>query len=264
MYTLPFYTESDGLKVLASQWSSEPTFRFQATSSKRSFQLDVYRRNSPVVVVGISEWMLSQRVVEQLSTELRQEHSKIVALVPSTEEALLVNSLNQGADRVVSVTVCSAAIFQALIRSLLPKSSSSGSHAPYHFNRQTHTVSFGQQYFRLPRLGFELTHYLFSHQGAMVSKPQLLRDLWGLDAKRCKTRRVETHASTIKKQLQLDGTYGWTLRSSRGRGYGVYRVKPEFSHSPGDSNFEIPEHDTTLTHRSPDYRLGKPTSHNAR
>ena len=247
MYTLPFYTESDGLKALVNQWSSEPTFCFQATSSKHSFQLEVYRQKPPVVVVGMSECLLNQRFVAQLSAKLRQERSKIVVVAASTEEALLVNSLNQGADRVVSIPTCSAAIFQALIKSLLPDPHAARTHAPYQFNRQTHTVSVGQRYFRLPRLGFELTHYLFAHHGTMVSKPQLLRDLWGLDAQRCKTRRVETHTSTIRKQLQLDGTYGWKLRSSRGRGYGVYRVKPEFAHPGGDSNFEIPEYDITDT-----------------
>lgn len=179
-----------------------------------------------MVVVGVTEWLLSQGFIAQLSATVSSERSYIVAVVHSADEALLVESLQQGADRVVAMPACSARIFRALIKSLLPKSSAAFSCAPYRLNAQARTVLIGEQCIHLRRLVFELTHYLFTHQGTIVPRATLLRDLWGLDDRRCETRRVESHASLVKKQLQLDGTFGWRLRSTRGnnRGYGIFRV----------------------------------------
>lgn len=228
MYTLPFYTESDSLRSLASLWSAEPSYLLETTSLPCSFWLNVYSQKSPVVVVGVNEWLLKQGFIAQLSAAVTSTGSYIVVVTESAEEELLLESFRQGADRAVSIPTCSARIFRALINSLLPKPLAARSFAPYQLDTQAQTVLIGDQRIQLRRLVFELSHYLFTHQGTIVPKATLLRDLWGLDDRRCETRRVESHASLVKKQLQLDGTYGWRLRSNRGnkRGYGVFRVTP--------------------------------------
>ena len=111
------------------------------------------------------------------------------------------------------------------IKSLLPKPDSARCYAPYRLNVGARAVFIGEKYINVRRLVFELANYLFVHNGTIVPKATLLRDLWGLDNRRCETRRVEAHASLVKKQLQLDGTYGWRLRSTRGNrsGYGVFQ-----------------------------------------
>lgn len=239
MYTLPFYTEADSLRELASVWSAEPSYTLETTSLPCSFWLNVDSQNAPVVVVGVSEWLLKQGFIAQLSAALASSSSYIVVVAESAKEEILVESFQQGADRVVSVPTCSAQIFRALINSLLPKPHAACSFAPYQLDTQAQTVLIGEQRIQLRRLVFELSHYLFTHQGTIVPKATLLRDLWGLDDSRCDTRRVESHASLAKKQLQLDGTYGWRLRSNRGsnRGYGVFRVTPRSvhpaAHEPG-------------------------------
>lgn len=227
MYTLPFYTESESLKGLAKLWSGEPMFSLETTSLPCDFWLRVYGHKPPVIVVGASESLLRQRFVEKLAAAVLPERSYIVVLVSSTEESLLVESLSQGADRVVSVPQCSAPIFRALIKSLLPRTLNSSVYTPYRINPHARTVVVGEQSIQLRPLVFELARYLFVHHGSIVPRATLLRDLWGLDDRQCKTRRVESHASLMKKKLQLDGTYGWRLRSTRGKGcgYGVFRVE---------------------------------------
>ncbi len=207
------------------RWSGEPFFSLKTTSFPGSFWAQLYSQRPPVVVVGASERLLDQGFIAKLSTAVAVDQTYIVAVVATTSEKLMAESLSQCADRVVSVPQCSARIFCALIKSLLPKPESASCYAPYRLNADAQAVFIGEKHIHVRRLVFELANYLFVHNGTIVPKATLLRDVWGLDNRRCETRRVEAHASLVKKQLQLDGTYGWRLRSTRGNisGYGVFR-----------------------------------------
>ena len=232
MYTLPFYTESECLSSVVSAWSEAPTFSLEAMSLQCAFLPRAYSDLPPVVVVGANEWLLRQGFIAKLSAQVLSERCYIMGVVSSSEEQLFVECLRQGADRVVAVSQCNAQIFRALINSLLPKTVAKCSYTPYRLNAQARTIIVGEQCIQLRPLVFELARYLFVHQGDIVPRSTLLRDLWGLDERQCRTRRVESHASLMKKKLRLDGTYGWRLRSTRGKGcgYGVFRVETRPAH----------------------------------
>lgn len=227
MYTLPYFTESDSSESTAIYSSGEPFFSLKTMSYPGSLWAHIYSQRPPVVVVDASERLLDQGFIAQLSAAVAVDKTYIVAVVTTTSDKLMAESLNQGADRVVSAPQCSNRIFRALIKSLLPKTQSASCYAPYRLNAYNRTVFIGDRHINVRRLVFELANYLFTHNGSIVPKAALLRDLWGLDNRCCETRRVESCASLVKKHLQLDGTYGWRLRSTRGTraGYGVFRRK---------------------------------------
>lgn len=206
-------------------WSGEPWFTLEPISPLCTFWPHVYMK-TPVVIVGATEFLLNRGFVAQLYAALSVQRSYIVVLMESTDECMLVDALQQGGDRVVSVPLCSEKIFCALIKSLLPKANPMPYYFPYRLNTKTQTVTVGDRNINLRRKVFEIAHYLFTHNGTMTSKQTILQDVWGMDDRFYETRRVESQVSLAKKHLALDGSYGWTLRSSRGgnRGYGLFRV----------------------------------------
>lgn len=226
MYTLPYYAATSSLKSLAQSWSQPPWFKLDASSHTSVFQLDVYAQKPPAVIVAVDEWLLKESFIASVRAIASVRYSTIVAVVESDDEALLVDSLQQGADRVVAVPQCNDRIFCALIKTLLPGNSATTlSYSPYTLYTRTQTVCFDNNRIRLRRRQFEVAHYLFVNNGHMVSRDTLLREVWGLSNDLYLTRRVEQQISLTKRHLALDGTHGWYLRAGRGRnrGYGIFR-----------------------------------------
>jgi DNA-binding response OmpR family regulator len=226
VYKLPFYTDSEFLSELAVSWSGYPVYSLEPTPTTGSSHLQTGGAKPPVVVVAATDAVVRQQFIAKMYEATPSQRPYIIALTDSTDESVLVELLQQGSDRALSTSQCSPAIFRALINTLLPKSRTLFHYEPYHFNAQNQTVSVGGQSIRLRRKLFEIAHYLFINHGKMVTKESMLLDVWGMDDLVCRTRRVESQISLVKKQLQLDGTHGWTLRSNRGmdRGYGLFRV----------------------------------------
>lgn len=225
MYKLPFYTDSEFLSELAVSWSGYPVYSLELTPTTCFAHIQPGGASPPVVVVAAADTVVRQQFIAKMYKANPSQRPYIIAVTDSTDEPFLVELLQQGSDRALSTSQCSPAIFRALINTLLPKSRTQFHYEPYHFNAQNQTVSVGSQSIRLRMKLFEIAHYLFINNGKMVTKESMLLEVWGMDELVCRTRRVESQISLVKKQLQLDGTYGWTLRSNRGidRGYGLFK-----------------------------------------
>jgi DNA-binding response OmpR family regulator len=63
-----------------------------------------------------------------------------------------------------------------------------------------------------------LIQYLVSHQGRIVTRSELLRNVWGLDGA-IETRTVDTFVSRIRKYLEEDPSNPVHIVSIRGKGY---------------------------------------------
>lgn len=69
---------------------------------------------------------------------------------------------------------------------------------------------------------FDLAAFLFRHPSALVTRARLLETVWAVDAagaRAADSRTVDTHASRVRRKLQLDGRSGWALQSVYGSGY---------------------------------------------
>ena len=69
-----------------------------------------------------------------------------------------------------------------------------------------------------------LFRHLFLNAGRVVTRAQLLKDVWGLAAGNLETRTVDMHVSMLRRKLRVDGK--GTLRTIRGQGYLFEKFAP--------------------------------------
>lgn len=176
-------------------------------------------QNPPVVIIGADQSLLVKRIISRLATS--KNRPIIIALVESTEESLLTACYQQGADRVIAIPHCSARIFCALMKTLQTRDILC---PPYRFCVATQICNVGNRPVRLTTKTFGIARYLFAHHGELIPKETILKDVWGLESDECVTRRIEVHMCHVRRQLSLDGSLGWEVRSRRKKGYGIFRI----------------------------------------
>jgi DNA-binding response OmpR family regulator len=71
----------------------------------------------------------------------------------------------------------------------------------------------------LTDLEVAVLHYLAAHAGQVVSREELLREVWGLDPRRTTTRTVDMHMAKLRSKLRGGARGVEVLRTVRGRGY---------------------------------------------
>lgn len=216
---LPFYSSRGTFAFVVSDWANDHSLSLTQHKNVNTFWHQVNRHKPPVAVLGVDQSLLENGLLAKLATS--KNRPIIVSVINSADEALLTECYQQGADRVVATPFCSAKIFQALLKALVTRDHC---YPPYHISSKIQTVSFGNTQVRLRKKPFDLAQYLFMNHGQLIPRSKILDDLWGLDGKRCSTRRIDVHICHIRRQLALDGSHGWEIRTSRQSGYGLFRI----------------------------------------
>jgi two-component system response regulator RegX3 len=65
---------------------------------------------------------------------------------------------------------------------------------------------------------FDLAAYLFTHRGRLVSRAELMEQIWHTSVP-LETRTVDTHVSRLRQKLQLTPGNGYVLEAVYSRGY---------------------------------------------
>lgn len=73
---------------------------------------------------------------------------------------------------------------------------------------------------------FDLAVYLFKHLGNLVSREELLKTIWKINAD-IDTRTVDTHISRLRKKLKLVTSKGWNLNVVYQYGYRLDKIETE-------------------------------------
>ena len=89
---------------------------------------------------------------------------------------------------------------------------------PYRVDLKAREVYKNDELLKLTKREFELAAYLFENHGRVLSRAQLLREVWGLNDT-VNTRTVDTHMSRVRAKLGLTPEEGWRLSSVYHYGY---------------------------------------------
>lgn len=65
---------------------------------------------------------------------------------------------------------------------------------------------------------FRLLEYLIEHRGALVTREELLENVWGLDGDTL-SRTVDVHVAALRKKIEADSRYPRFLLTVKGLGY---------------------------------------------
>ena len=162
----------------------------------------------------------------EIAKKLRDAGSRvpIIMLTAKGDEEDRVLGLELGADDYLTKPF-SVRELQARIRSVLRRSGGEATGKPDIFRFGNVEVDFWRQ--RLRKAGeavdvsareFRLLAYLIEHRGTMVTREQLLNDIWGYDIYPT-TRTVDNHIARLRKKVEDEPEKPQWIQTVRGAGY---------------------------------------------
>lgn len=202
-------------------WIEETGYHCGVYHDADDFQKE-FRKNSYDVVV--LDWMLQhgQTGIEVLKW-IRQTLMSDVPIIFSTSrqaEEDIVTALRAGADDYLVKPVRQhelLARLYALARRAQPEAEVLEC-PPYVFDTSIRQVSLDGEVMRLTEKEYDLALFLFRNRGRVLSRRHLLTAVWGTSAE-LNTRTVDTHASRLRKKLNLLASGRWKLTSIYQHGY---------------------------------------------
>jgi two-component system, OmpR family, response regulator MprA len=144
----------------------------------------------------------------------------ILMLTARTETEDRVEGLDSGADDYIPKPFERdelLARIRALLRRRPPRGSASLTVGDLRLNPDTREVARGDREIELTNREFELLEYLMRNQRLVVSRQQLLDDVWGYDPT-AMTNTIDVFISNLRRKLEADGEPR-LLHTKRGAGY---------------------------------------------
>jgi DNA-binding response OmpR family regulator len=174
--------------------------------------LTMVRHRSPALI--ILDLMLPETDGYRVLRRIRDEglNTPVLILTARGEETDKVLGFRLGADDYVtkpfSVLEVLARVGALLRRSgaAPPASTASSTHrfGDIIVNEQAHVVTRAGEVVLLTPLEFDVLRVLVRRRGTVISRQELLREVWGHQADDIVTRTVDTHVGELRKKLEKD------------------------------------------------------------
>lgn len=167
---------------------------------------------------------LSGVEVLQHAREKIHWHVPILFVTQRDAEHDIVQALGAGADDYMVKNI-SQPEFLARVSALgrrLANESLEFSAGPYRFFPDLNEVTINGEGVKLTAKDFELAQYLFHNVGRLLSREQLLRDVWNISG--VNTRTVDVHMSRVRKQLRITPDSGYRIKTIYQHGYRLEAV----------------------------------------
>lgn len=146
-------------------------------------------------------------------------HVPVLFVTQRDAEADIVKALSSGADDYM-VKQISKDEFLARVMSLgrrLANEELRFEIGGYHFQPEQRIVSFSDEEVTLTAKEFDLALYMFRNTGRLLSREQILRDIWRVSG--LNTRTVDMHVSRVKKRLKIGPETGFRIKTIYQHGY---------------------------------------------
>ena len=170
--------------------------------------------------------MLPGRNGFDICRDLRRDgvNAPLMMLTARGEVVDRVVGLKLGADDYVQKN-CEPMELMARIEALLRRSGSVAAASPEHtefgsvrVDLRRHEVTREGKPLTLSPVEFRLLEYLIARRGAVVSREELLENVWGLRGDTL-SRTVDVHIAGLRKKIEADSRYPRYLLTVKGAGY---------------------------------------------
>lgn len=189
--------------------------------------LELFRADKPDLV--LLDLMLPELSGLEVARQIRAESSvPIVMLTARDAELDKVVGLEMGADDYVTKPF-SLRELSARVRAVLRRGESVGAALPPHVELGVVQVDLpghrvmrnGAEIPMKPKV-FELLAFLLRHAGQVMSRDQLLEQVWGYDYPG-ETRTVDVHVHWLRSAVEVDPAVPLLIQTVRGTGYVLRR-----------------------------------------
>ena len=183
--------------------------------------------NDDRVDLMILDWELPDITGVEVLQQAREQihwHVPILFVTQRDAEADIVRALGLGADDYMVKNI-SEGEFLARVSALgrrLATEELEFSAGPYIFFPATQRVTVNKEDVKLTAKDFDLAHYLFKNVGRLLSREQLLHDVWNVTG--VNTRTVDVHMSRVRKQLRISPESGFRIKTIYQYGYRLEQV----------------------------------------
>lgn len=212
---------------LLSTWLRESGHQCEHAATGKDFLVRLDRSDYDLLVL---DWELPDTTGVEVLKIIRSTvnwHVPILFVTQRDAEQDIVEALSCGADDYM-VKKASKAEFLARVQALsrrLGGAELEAEFGKYKFNLENKTVTLGDEEVRLTAREFEVAHYLFQRSGRLVSREQLLRDVWRVTG--VNTRTVDVHVSRVRKRLAISPDNGFRIKTVYQHGYRLEPVESE-------------------------------------
>lgn len=228
-------------RILVVEDNEDLAFGLRAVFSFEGYEVDVAldgegalekaRARTPDLLV--LDLMLPGRSGFEVLTELRKggQDFPVLVLTARSQETDVVLGFDSGADDYV-VKPFSTAELLARVRALLrrarqgfPKvtAPAAGGFGEVEVCRATRTVRRSGQPVELTPKEFDLLVALLDRNGAVATRRELLKEVWGYAYADINTRTVDVHIAELRRKLEKNSSRPVHLLTVRKRGYRLQR-----------------------------------------
>ncbi len=214
---------------LLASWLIESGHKCEHAATGERFLARLDRSDFDLLVL---DWELPDTTGLEVLKIIRSTinwHVPILFVTQRDAENDIVEALSCGADDYM-IKRASRAEFLARVSALSRRLGSGELEAEfgkYKFNLENKTVSLDGEDVRLTAREFEVAHYLFQRSGRLVSRDQLLRDVWRVTG--VNTRTVDVHVSRVRKRLAISPENGFRIKTVYQHGYRLEQIGREAS-----------------------------------
>ncbi len=205
-------------------WLSEAGYECEHARSGEEFLPRLDRSDFDMLVL---DWELPDTTGIEVLRIIRSTvnwHVPVLFVTQRDAEIDIVEALSSGADDYM-VKQASKAEFLARVNALsrrLGAATLEVEFGQYRFNLETKTAMCHDEEVKLTAREFEVAHYLFQRMGRLVSREQLLRDVWRVSG--VNTRTVDVHVSRVRKRLGITPENGFRIKTVYQHGYRLEQV----------------------------------------
>lgn len=217
--------EDDPLQQkLIQHWLTEAGHQCRVFANGKSLMHEFELAPTDLVIL---DWELPDHSGLELLKWLRQQQGSAVPVLFLTmrdDETDVVAALRGGADDYLVKPARPQELLariDANLRRSQPQTSAEAKTrqiGPFTINKHCQQLNLHGKPVVLTQKEFSLACHLLSNIGQVVSRDQMLEEIWG-QAINTKSRTIDTHISRLRKKLGLNPDQGWRLSSIYQSGY---------------------------------------------
>ena len=185
---------------------------------------DVWQMN-PVNLMILDIMMPIMDGLEACRRVRRVSDIPIILLTAKTQEADILEGFNTGADDYITKPFRAkelVARINAVLHRTRRQRVQAGRQLAYDelvMDMDTRRVTLDGKYLRLTPLEFQLLHYFMQHPGDLLTKEELLEEVWGYLKPGGNMNLVETTIRRLRMKIEVDASNPHYIQTVWGRGY---------------------------------------------